>query len=325
MTYGLGPSVGSYQLGRKSPDRTRPNVLLKRVRGATLSPPAATDWGTSAMNTMAMNDQLGCCTISDKVHVVTSQQYFGQGRTVVIPDTEVLKAYRAVSGYVPGKPRTDVGATLQDAFDYARKVGFSDGSVTHRIEAFAQIDAISNRGAIDHDLIKTCIDSFGHVAVGMVFPDFAMDQFGNNQVWDWSSRVRYREEGGHDIPLVGYGGTGAGAYYDCWTWGRRQRITVPFFERFFEEFWTSGEKDWQRLDGSVPNGIDGQAAQVEFERLIGEGPGWDGAPPAPDPDPVPEPVPGPDGPEPPPIDDQLVEAFESFSGVFSAWRGVHGK
>lgn len=309
------------QLGRKSPDRTRPNVLLKRVRGATLTPPPSADWGTEAMNYMALNDQLGCCTISDKVHVLTSQEHFGQGRTVVISDAEVLKAYRAVSGYVPGKPRTDVGATLQDAFDYARKVGFADGEGNvYKIESFAQLDAISNRGAIDHDLIKVCIDAFGHVAVGMVFPDFAMQQFEDGKAWDWNGRARYREEGGHDIPLVGYGGTGAGAYYDCWTWGRRQRITVPFFERFFEEFWTSGERNWQRLDGSVPNGIDGRAAQAEFERLVGaEGPGWDGQ--------GSEPTPSPDVPPPSATeeDEALVQAFDNFAAHFQDWRTARGK
>ena len=313
------PVINGRSLGRLPYDPTKPNVRLRRRRGATLSPPAQSDWGCDAMNTMALNDDLGCCTISAKVHIVTSQQFYGQSRTVVVPDAEVLKGYQAVSGYKPGQPRTDVGATMQDSYDYWRKTGFLVSGASYRIEAFAEIPT-GSRGELDHDMIKTCIDAFGAVDMGMSFPDFAMDQFDANQVWDYNPRKRFNIDGGHDAPYIGYGGSGAGAYYDVWTWGRRQRMSVAFAERFCEEFWTHGERDWQRLDGTVPNGIDGQAALAEFEALVngdGAAVGWDGAPPAPVDPPV-DPTPEPDPPAP------VGDPDGELSHAFDVWRAAKG-
>jgi hypothetical protein len=271
------PVLDGKRLGRLPFDRTKPNVLLKRKTGATLNPPAQSDWGTELMNYMAKNDDLGCCTISDKAHVLTSQMWFGQSKQVIVPDPEVVRAYSAVSGYDPRSGRNDNGATLQDAFDWVRKNGFVVDGKNYRIESFAQIPT-SARGEIDFALIDTCIDAFGHVATGMSFPDFAMDQFNAGQAWDLPKTKRFNIEGGHDVPIVGYGGSGVGKYYDVWTWGRRQRVTVAFLSRFMEEFWTQGEKDWQRADGTIPNGIDGVTANAEFQQLVNTaGPGWDGS------------------------------------------------
>jgi hypothetical protein len=265
------------------------------------------------MNYMALNDRIGCCTIADKAHAVTSLEFYGQRQTVVVSDAEVLKAYSAVSGYDPRTGANDNGATLQDAYDYARKVGFVIDGKTYQLEAFAQLDAIYRRGNVDWDLIRVCIDAFSGVSVGMVFPDFAMDQFDTGQVWDWNGQRRYREEGGHDVLLVGYGGAGAGAYFDCWTWGRRQRMTLPFMQRFIEEYWTHGDADWRRADGTVPNGIDAAAANAEFQQLTGEaGPGWLGSDPAPTPDPAPSPDPAP------------TDADRALVAAQNAWRAAKG-
>ena len=318
------PVLNGYRLGRKSYDRTRPNVMLRRLRGATLSPPPARDWGCDAMDYMALNDELGCCTMSAKSHILTGQEFFGQSRGVVVPDSETLRGYSAVSGYDPKSGRNDNGATIQDSYDYMRKVGYTVGGVTYRFESFAELDVVDRRAGVDHDLVKTCIDAFGAVDIGMVFPDFAMDQFDNNQVWDYTPRMRYQEEGGHDVCLVGYGGSGAGSYYDCWTWSKRQRITVPFVERFFEEFWTQGEKDWQRPDGTVPNGIDGASAQVQFEQLTrASGPGWDGVGPVTPP--VEPPV---DPPVEPPVNQdsnwKMAAAIDDFAARAAIWRIENG-
>lgn len=271
------PVLDGHKLGRKAYDHSKPNVVLRRLKTESLVVPAQSDWWTDAMKTMALNDNLGCCTMADQVHSVTELQFFGQGKTIVVPDSETLKGYSAVSGYDPRTGKNDNGATLQDAFGYARKTGFLVGGVAYKTEAFAQLDAIDSRGTVDWDLIKVCLDAFGGVSIGMVFPDFAMDDFNSGKVWDYTSRKRYREEGGHDVRLVGFGGTGAGAYIDCATWAAKQRMTIPFAEKFIEEYWVHGEKDWQRADGTVPNGVDGDSAKAQFAALTGEtgDPGWD--------------------------------------------------
>lgn len=318
------PVLNGHRLGRKAYDRTKPNVMLRRLRTATLTPPAQSDWWCDAMATMALNDRIGDCTMADQAHSLTGLQFYGQNKTVVVPDSEVLKGYSAVSGYDPKTGRNDNGATLQDAFGYARKTGFVVAGTTYKVEAFAQLDAIDSRGAVDWDLIKVGIDSFGGASIGMIFPDYAMDDFDAGRIWDYTSRKRYRESGGHDVRLVGFGGSGAGAYVDCATWGRKQRMTVPFAEKFIEEYWVHGERDWQRADGTVPNGIDADSAKAQFIALTGEtgDPGWDS------PDVVVPPV----DPPPPVTEDadaQLADAYDrtpitEFSTAFNIWRAGKG-
>lgn len=304
------PVINGRALGRLPYDRTKPNVMLRRLAGATLKPPAQSDWGCEAMNTMMLNDQIGCCTMAAKGHLIAGQQFYGRGRTVIVSDQEILKGYSAVSGYDPATGRNDIGATLQDSYDYWRKTGFLVGGELFSIEAFAEIPT-GPRGELDHALIRTCIDAFGGVDMGMSFPDYAMDAFDSNQEWDYQPKKRFNNAGGHDAPFVGYGPD----YYDVWTWGRRQRMSVAFAERFCEEFWTHGEKDWQRPDGTVPNGIDGLAAQQEFEQLVNAaGPGWDGPIVVPEPAPVPDPAP------PAPVGDPDGELLHAFD----VWRAAKG-
>jgi hypothetical protein len=320
------PVLNGKRLGRKAYDRTRPNVKIRRLRSATLTPPAQSDWWTDAMATMGLNDQIGCCTMADQSHSTTQLQWFGQNRTLVVPDQEILKGYSAVSGYDPKTGRNDNGATLQDAFDYMRKTGFTVAGTSYKVEAFAELDAIDSRGNVDWDLIKTCMDAFGGASIGMVFPDYAMDDFDAGREWDYTPRKRYREAGGHDVRLVGFGGTGAGAYVDCATWGQKHRMTIPFAEKFIEEYWCHGERDWQRPDGTVPNGIDADSAKAQFIELTGEtgDPGWDS------PDVVVPPV---DPPVDPPVtedaDAQLADAYdklpiEQFREAITIWRATKG-
>jgi len=319
------PTINGRKLGRKAFDPSRPNVMMSRLRTATLSPPVQSDWWCAAMDTMALNDQVGDCTMADQVHSVTSLQFYGQAKTIVVPDSETLKGYSAVSGYDPRTGKNDNGATLQDAFDYARKTGFVVGGVAYKTEAFAQLDAIDSRGSVDWDLIKVCMDAFGGASIGMVFPDFAMDQFDNNQVWDYNPRKRYREEGGHDVRLVGFGMDGTTPYLDCETWAQKHRMTIPFAEKFIEEYWVHGERDWQRPDGTVPNGIDADSALAQFSALTGEtgNPGWDS------PDVPPVVVPPVDPPVPTDADGQLADAYDrspitEFSTAFNLWRAGKG-
>ena len=298
---------GGRMLGRKPKDLTSPRVRLRRKAGATVYYRPQADWGCDAMNTMALNDRLGCCTISAKVHLITSQQFYGQGRTVVVPDAEVLKGYTAVSGYDPKTGRNDVGATMQDSFDYFRKTGFVAGGQTYKIEAFAEV------AHDDIDLIKLCIDNFGGVDVGMWFPDYAEKQFDAGQVWDVPRNNRYQNLGGHDVPIIGYGAD----YFDCWTWQRRQRMTIPFFLKNMDEVWAQGDRDWQRADGTVPSGLDADGAQAQFAQVVGgDGPGWDSpdVPPVVIDPPVEPPVPAEDA------DRKLAEAFDNFTTDFSMWR-----
>ena len=66
------------------------------------------------------------------------------------------------------------------------------------------------------------------VGIGILFPQSAMEQFNNGEVWDIVPNSPI--EGGHYVPLV--------AKRDnimCVTWGAKQGMTEEFFQRYNDE------------------------------------------------------------------------------------------
>ena len=95
------------------------------------------------------------------------------GRPGVIPDSAILAAYSAVSGYVPGDPSTDVGAACLDVLNYWRSTGIGGD----------QIAAYASVKPLDFAHVKLATYWFGSVYIGFQVPQNAMDQFQAGQHW----------------------------------------------------------------------------------------------------------------------------------------------
>src|SRR5208283_1091325 len=102
--------------------------LLKQVALPTppdsITIPASCALGLSKV---MMNDQLGCCVISQHGHYlanITSQA----GAPFIYSDAQIIADYSAVGGYVPGNPWTDSGCNVSDDIAYLISTGFADGS-----------------------------------------------------------------------------------------------------------------------------------------------------------------------------------------------------
>lgn len=243
------------RFGRLPNDPRKPRARLKRLAGVGVAAPASADWLSEVKSWgMLMNDSLGDCVAAGAGHAAIAFSHYGQGKDVSVADSDALDMYEAISGYKPGKPETDIGATLQDGLGYWRGTGIGG----HQIAAFAQLEVT------DLEVIRACIATFGGVYTGMNFPTTAMDQFNAGQ--DWSLVKRSTIEGGHCVPIGAYDSSS----FTCVTWGQTQRMTLGFFGRYFDEVWVPISQEWVSTTGGVsPTGLDTDALNADFLALTG--------------------------------------------------------
>jgi hypothetical protein len=209
--------------------------------------------------------------------------------------------YSAISGYDPADPSTDVGATLQDALDYWRKVGVAG----NKIAAAAQVDAQ------DLDLVRACIATFGSCYAGMWVTQAAMDQVDDGEMWTVVQRSP--NLGGHCIPL----GAFDNETFTCVTWGKAQLMTIDFLLRYVDEIWVPVDLDWLAATGLSPAGIDIGQLNADYEALTSE--------PGPFPPATPTPTPSPEPMPPAPVEPVPADYFDhALINVFEQWRKAKG-
>lgn len=262
------------KLGRYPNDPTQPRVKLTPV--GAITPPASADWSKTIANWgVLLNDKLGCCVAAGALHSQQLFEFDAQGVGTTFTDDQCLTMYEAISGYVPGKPATDVGATLQSGLAYWQKQGL-DG---YKLDAYAQIDHTNL------NLVRSCIALFGTVYAGFNVPQSAMQQFQAGQPWSLvpSSPI----VGGHCVPLTAYDSQS----FSCVSWGRIQRMSVPFLQRLFDEMWVPVDNDWMQKNGKTPSGLDTATANADFQALTGSTASpFPAVTPTPAPTPAPKPV-----------------------------------
>lgn len=275
--------------GRLPNDPSKPRLRLAQFSTAAPVYPDNVDYLSEVSDyPMYLNDRIGDCTCAGAGHMIQAESRYGSGTTATITDTDVLTAYEAVSGYDPKTGANDDGAVMQDVLSYWRKTGFGG----HKILAFAEVDVKNDAE------LRSAMNTFGSLYIGINFPGSAMTQFNDGQPWDVVPGAEL--EGGHAIH--------GGAYKvgDNWkvvTWGAVQEMTQAFWDKYVEEAWVVVTPEWLNSNGTSPTGLNLYALGEELAALTGgENPF-----PEPSPSPTPEPVPV---PEPTPVDaDEILEAF----------------
>lgn len=168
------------------------------------------------------NDQYGDCVFAGAAHETMLWNAEAK-RSVVFDTPSVLGDYSAVTGFNPNKPETDQGTDMELAAKYRRQTGVRDAQGNrHRVGAYLGID-VGNLS----DLTRATY-LFGATGVGIMFPDSAMEQFAKGEKWDVVAHSSV--EGGHYIPIVGHDGD-----YLLYTWGKLQRATPDFIEKYMDE------------------------------------------------------------------------------------------
>lgn len=286
------------------PESTHPRLKLERflTPGYALTVPTQVDYITRVLGwPMSLNDQLGDCTAAAAGHLREAWTTYGQGATTLTTDTDVLKFYELCSGYVPGRPDTDQGAVLQDCLNIWRTQGLAGD----RILAFFEINPTNLAE------VKTAVWLFGGVYVGLNIPSSALDQFDNQQPWDYNPGLNNTIEGGHCVHLGAVDPTGV---MTVTTWGRPQKVTPAWWSQFVDETWGVVSGDWIKNTES-PEGLDTQALNQDFQDLTGVPGPFLVPPPTPTPPaPTPAPTPTPPAPVPPAVsvaDQTLAAAIPS--------------
>lgn len=221
---------------------------------------------------MMGNDALGDCTCAAAGHMIECWTA-NLGDAFTPSSAQIIAAYSAVSGYVPGNPATDTGAVELDVLNYWRRQGIAG----HKINAYAALglnnvqhdDAHNGLGNTvrewlrdgapnqheARECVKQSIALFGGAFIGLALPLSAQQQ----GVWDvpslWS-RLRGQSApgswGGHAVPILAYDADGL----TCITWGAKKRMTWDFFAQYCDEAYVPLSPDWLSAQGTDPSGLD---------------------------------------------------------------------
>ncbi|HEY1645216.1 MAG TPA: hypothetical protein VGF75_02410 [Candidatus Saccharimonadales bacterium] len=223
-----------------------------------------------------LNTTYGDCAIAGPGHQV---QYWTSkaGKQYIIPDSDILLAYSAVGGYVPGNPSTDQGCVLVDVMDFWQTKGIGG----HQIGGWASLtppptmavhtsfwhqffgDIFSkNKIGDSNDAwitdMKNALYYFEGAVIGLQLPA-KLQGYTDKSAWDFvpdgSPDSQPGSWGGHCVILIpGYDGTG------CYvvSWGKVYWVTWAFLAAYMDEARVAISKDILSGDKS-PLGLDYQA------------------------------------------------------------------
>ena len=219
--------------------------------------PEACDWYSRVASwAMLANDQVGDCTCAAVGHVIQQWTAYTDATPVAMDDAEVLEAYSAVSGYVPGDPATDRGALCADVLRFWATAGMTtpDGGP----------DTLTGAAALrprDASAVRRAITTFGNVYAGIALPLSAQTE----DVWAATSDAP-GSWGGHCVPLVGYNATGP----ICVTWGALKQMTWEWWATYAEEAYALLSPDWLRATGTDPAGVDWARLEADMRTVRAE-------------------------------------------------------
>jgi len=211
-------------------------------------PPPSFDEATGVASwPMYANDRIGDCTIAASGHMIEAWTAAGRGGAVVISEQEVLDAFDHVKLRDPATG--EEGAIELDVLRYWRKTGIGG----HRIGAYTRV-SVHNQV-----LLKTAAWLFGGLYIGVQLPETVQTQ----DVWDWTGSLtgpaRPGSWGGHAVNVVGYDAD----VLTVVTWGRLQRVTWSFWERYVDETYCIISEDFLQ-SGKAPNGFDLAALEADL-------------------------------------------------------------
>lgn len=240
------------KLGKLAPKPHLKTLWLPRYTGIMVPPPPSkTYWEYKVKSwPMYLNDQLGCCVFAAGAHM--EQNWSAHAGAQIDPtDQDVLSAYETVGHYDPNDPSTDQGAAITDFLGWWQGTGFAG----RKIVGWAAIP-------LTLTAIRQAVYLFGAVDIGIQVPSSAMSQFDAGMPWDVVSPDG-GIEGGHSIPLMGYGSQGMA----CITWGRIQYMSNDFFSQYCDEAYAVITEDWLDAAGKNPSGFDLATLQADLKAL----------------------------------------------------------
>ncbi len=244
-----------FKLGRNKslPDAKRRELKLARYLKPGLElpvPPDSVDYTAKVTQPwgMDLNDSLGDCVLAAAAHCEMAWTANGTG-LYVPPDADVLSAYEAVGGYIPGDPSTDQGTDPLSALTYWRDTGISG----HKIGAWVQPDPTKQNE------LMTGLDLFVCLYLGMQLPDAVLPTTdGPLPQWvvppgqESSPQWQPDPENGHMVMACKYDQSGLYVV----TWGQVVLMSWAFAALFCDEAYVILSPDVLNGSGIAPSGFD---------------------------------------------------------------------
>jgi hypothetical protein len=192
-------------------------------------------------------DGVGDCTIAEKAHGFGAQSFLVTGTVALFPNSEIISAYSAVSGYNVKTGADDNGASLEDVCTYMTKTGMTDTlGVRHTIAAWATLD-----DPTDLAMLKRVLYTFGTVTLAFNLPQSAEDAFPNPWVYVPGSPVL----GGHAVPLQ-YSNSGELDGEQLVSWAQYVKTNNAFMNHYCVQAVAYASSTWVAKNGTNPiNGI----------------------------------------------------------------------
>jgi hypothetical protein len=250
------------KLGKKLP-KIDPRTLRLGTYLSTLpSYPSWINWGSKVRYWGEMkNDAIGDCTIAATGHAIELWSYDESGQEIVVPDTQIVQAYSAVTGeegaaYDPTNGANDNGCAILDVLNYFRSTGIGG----QKIDAYASVHPKN----FSH--IKAAIYLFGCVDIGLQLPVSAQSQVGH--VWDVPAGGPVGDGapggwGGHSVILNSYSSAGL----SCITWGAPQVMTWAFLSEYCDEAYAPISPLWTAKKGISPSDLNLQQLLADAKLL----------------------------------------------------------
>jgi hypothetical protein len=236
----------TFRLGKKPARHDDRTMQFRHFRTELPAPPAAVDYMTEiGYWPMYLNDTLGDCVEAAFAHLQLSWSRYA-GKPIIPSNSEVLTAYEAIGGYVPGDPSTDNGSDLLTALKYYRQRGF--------ITAFMQLE----RG--NWLELQQAIAIFGGVYIGIQLPNAVVPQGPGapdwtDIPWKWEGSMVPNPENGHCVPAMRYL-QGADYWNNFISWGQRMGMNQAFYVNCSDEAYAIVTPEWIEANGKSPSGFD---------------------------------------------------------------------
>jgi hypothetical protein len=188
------------------------------------------------------NLDVGDCTIAAALHMqMVWASVANAGSIPTFTDQDAIALYSSIGGYVPGNPGTDNGCVETDVLNYWKSSGMKGNSIA----GYVTID-VNNL-----DQLKAAVYIFGGAYIGIQVPAYIMNvPVGGS--WSYTGSGDKTIEGGHAIPVVGYGSQGVTII----SWGSLYTFNYQFWADNCDEAYALVDPLWIKQSGVSPSGLD---------------------------------------------------------------------
>jgi hypothetical protein len=204
---------------------------------------------------MYMNDTLGDCVPAAAGHTIEQWDFYSGNGKPLPTNPQIISAYEAIGGYVPGNPSTDNGCDMLTAVKYWQKTGIAG----HKIDAFVSVNPQ------DFNEVKAAIALFGNVYLGLQLPISAQGatswtvpdggvNSADGQPGSW---------GGHCVPIM----AASPQSLTVITWGAPLKMSHNFMFDYADEAYALLSPDWINSQGVSPGNFNLAALQADLALL----------------------------------------------------------